>query len=258
MPAETIARLIVILAEILLSVTMIAWLRSHSRRTPPLSWSLILSFLGAGAVVAITSAIIVLRFSFSTAQLMGELSAYAGQLVVFNIVAAASVEEIGKYALGVFLLLSNRSIKRASDIIALLIIAGLGFALLEDMLYLLSPSTEPLYRLLSFYLHAGTSAIIGYSLGRFHVGAAGYREVAGAVIGAIALHASYNLTTRLPDARASLALSVLFTILITVQMFILYRKIVATEEATLPPAPTKKPATQLLNTTWKRRAKLAS
>ena len=234
MHAPSILRLAVIGVELFLTFALINWMRNESGRTP-LPWRVIFSVLGAGAFVAVISAFVTLKYSFDIPSLelqFPQVVDHRESLFLFlNILGAALVEELAKYTVGSFLLLSNRSIKRMSDLIACMVITGLGFALIEDILYLVTQVDVGPYRLLSFYLHAGTSAIMGYSLARFHFGLTGYRELFRAVGAAILLHLGYNLATQLDEPRISLVLSFGITMLITLQIFILYRRTLAEEYA---------------------------
>jgi RsiW-degrading membrane proteinase PrsW (M82 family) len=224
-------RLAVIAVEVLLSLSLIGWMRS-SEKGEPLPAKVILSILALGSVTALASAIVVIRYQFDipTIQVQNPevFAKYGTLMVMLNIFAAAASEEMAKYVVAAFLLLGKlRNPPRLSDTISTMILLGLGFALIEDAVYLfLQPDTVPAYRLLSFLVHSGTSAIVGYSLGRFRFGLTGYRELLRAILAGILLHTSYNLTTRLENAQLAFALTVLLTVLISLQIFILYRKTV--------------------------------
>lgn len=244
-------RYLVLGLEVLLTVSLIGWMRS-SVRGIPVGWRMILAVLFCGALTALIAAFVTLRYSFDIPTLMKTapdlVDKYKPLMIVFNTVGASMVEELAKYAVGVFLLITPRqTYHRLSDTIIYMILIGLGFSLIEDWLYLLNPETIAPYRLLSFYLHSGTSAIIGYSLGRFRFGLCGYREVFRAVLAAIMLHAAYNLTTQLDNQQLALYLTFAITVFISLQIFILFRKTLE-EEYKLDlhrQAPT--PTTKLLN-----------
>lgn len=131
--------------------------------------------------------------------------------------------------IGVFSLLSTKHVHKMSDTIIYLIIIGLGFALVEDAVFLLNTDTSPVLRLMSFYLHSGTSSIIGYSLGRFKFGLAGYKELVIAVFAAVGLHFAFNLTTNLANNPTALVLAFAIAIYISLQIFILFRRTLVEE-----------------------------
>jgi RsiW-degrading membrane proteinase PrsW (M82 family) len=225
-PSDITFRLVVYGIEVGLALGLILWMRSSLRgaREP---WSFILKILAAGMLAAIISAIVTLRYSFNIPvleqthpQLVQEFGTY---LIVLNHLAASMIEEIGKYMIGVFTLLTTRHAHKLSDTIVYLIVIGLGFALIEDAFFLLDSQSAPLLRLMSFYLHAGTSAIIGYSLGRYKFGLAHYREVLTAVGLAIALHFGFNMTTELRSS-AAIPVAMGLSLFIALQIFILFRR----------------------------------
>jgi|GEM_PF-6288406 len=221
-------RVVVIFVELLLTGSLVAWMRS-STRGEPVGWRMITKVLLFGVIAALISAFITLNYSFNIPQLQtqvpGLVDKYRALMVLLNTFGAATVEELAKYCVAVFVLITpQQRHQRLSDTIMFMILIGLGFSLIEDCLYLLNPDTIAPYRLLSFYLHSGTCAIMGYSLGRFRFGLTGYREVLRSVIAAVLLHSAYNLTTQLDDQRLALYLTFAITVFITLQIFILFRK----------------------------------
>lgn len=228
----------VIGVEVLLAFSLIVWMRSESRGTP-VGWGLIIKVLAAGALVALISAFVTIRYTLSDSSPLN---------LILNTGSASLIEELAKYMVGVFILINNQQVKRLSDVIVCMIIAGLGFSLVEDLLYIFGTDAIASYRLLSFYLHSGTSAIVGYSLGRFHFGLTGYRELARALGGAVALHATYNLATRLNNGSMAMYLTLAITLLISLQIFILFRKTIAEQTVIeIRNKPKPKPNVVLLN-----------
>jgi RsiW-degrading membrane proteinase PrsW (M82 family) len=244
-------RYVVLGLEVLLTGSLITWMRSSVRGTP-ISWRMISAVLLFGALAALISAFVTLRYSFNIPTLQQQLpdlvDKYKGLMILFNTVGASLVEELAKYTVAVFLLITPRQQnQKLSDTIIYMILIGLGFSLIEDWLYLLNPDTAAPYRLLSFYLHSGTCAIMGYSLGRFRFGLTGYREVFRSVCAAVLLHATYNLTTQLNNQQLALYLTFAITIFISLQIFILFRKTLE-EEYRLENRRAPKPIpTKLLN-----------
>ena len=254
-------RTAVVILEIVLTFSLIMWMRS-SVRGEAVSWRMIAKVLLFGALAALISAFVTIRYSFNIDVLQVQapllVDKYKGLMVFLNTLSAAMVEELAKYAIGVFLLITPTTQKhqRLSDTIVFMIMVGLGFSLIEDFLFLLNPVTVAPYRLLSFYLHSGTSAIIGYSLGRFRYGLTGYKEVLRAVCAAILLHAAYNLTTELDNQPLAIYLTFALTIFISLQIFILFRRTIV-EQFTIEQkmTTTKQTPIKLLNLVPKYRKK---
>jgi RsiW-degrading membrane proteinase PrsW (M82 family) len=212
--------------ELILAISLIGWMRS-SQRGPREPWGFIVKIVAGGALAALISAIVTIKYSFNIAELQKTdpslVSQYGSWLTVLNHFSASMIEELGKYMIGVFTLLSTKHVHKMSDTIVYLILIGLGFTLIEDLLFLVDANSSPLLRLMSFYLHSGTSAIIGYSLGRYKFGLANYRELAWSVVAAVALHFGFNLTTELFGEQA-LYIACGISLFITLQIFILFRK----------------------------------
>jgi len=242
---------VVILVEVVLTVSLIGWMRS-SMRGEPVGWRMIGKVVLCGMVAALISAFVTLNYSFNIPELQAHMpnlvDKYRALMIVLNTGGAAMIEELAKYTVGVFLLITpQQKHQRLSDTIMFMILIGLGFSLIEDCLYLLNPDTIAPYRLLSFYLHSGTCAIMGYSLGRFRFGLTGYREVLRSVLAAILLHSAYNLTTQLDDQNLALYLTFAITVFITLQIFILFRKTLEEEYALEQSHVVHKEPTRLLN-----------
>lgn len=220
-------RLGVFTLELLLAILLSVWLRSTSRKPPPAL--LLLQLVGWGSVTALLSASIELHFSLPR-------TAFSSQFV--NITLSSTLEELAKYAVAAWLLLPTHAIRKASDAPLFLILIGLGFALAEDAVFLSDPNTIAPYRLLSFFLHSGTSAIVGIHFGNYLVGQESWWRLSLGIMSAIFLHFLYNATT-LVDGRSGTALTVLVSLLISIQVFLLYRRAVVeeftTERAGTPP-----------------------
>lgn len=245
-------RYIVLTLEVGLTAGLIFWMRSSTRGVP-ISWKHIFKILVAGGAIALIAALVTIKYSFNISALQETeaplVENYKGWLIFINVIGASTVEELAKYTVGVFFLVSNRKARRLSDIIASMIMVGLGFSLVEDVLYLMTTDAVPTYRLLSFYLHSGTSAIMGYALGRFHFGLAGYRELIRSLFSAIALHCVYNLSLNLEGTTLPLYLALGVTLFISLQIFILFRKTLEEEYDMIRTSERKKPqvTTKLLN-----------
>lgn len=214
-------RLTVFLIELALAGLLIVWLHTASRGERP-PFSFLLTLAGSGASIAILVAVIELKY------VLPRTAVSLPYLISYNL-AVSLIEELAKYFVAVLLILHSRYLHKLSDGILYLIVIGLGFSLIEDALFLTSPQTVAGYRLLSFYLHSGTSAIIGYNLGRFHFNRAKYPQLIWGVLGAVTLHLAYNLTTYVQDAPLAGYLTFCIALYITLQIFILFRRAVLEE-----------------------------
>ena len=237
---HSIASTIVFLVELVLSGLLVSWLHFTSRGEPPPLKFLFQLFV-AGAAAATIVAVVELRYVTPH----GPVS--LSYLVAYNL-AISLTEELGKYFVAVFLILHSRYLHKLSDGIYYLIIIGLGFSLVEDALFLSDPQTVAGYRLLSFYMHSGTSAIIGYYLGRFHFNRSGYTHLLLGIVAAVALHLAYNLSTYVRTAPLAGILTFCLSVFISVQIFILFRRAVI-EEFEIQHRKRVKSHTKLLDTT---------
>lgn len=225
-------REVVFVVEIFLTITLIIWMRQVQRRSR-LSWSLASKVMVGGSVIAIICAVVEVRYAFNLSNIQTQQAdlylRYGTLYRQLNNLSASMIEELGKYFVAALFLLDGQKKRRMSDAILYMIIIGLGFALIEDLIYFFNPSTDPIYRLLSFYLHSGTSAIIGYSIGRFWYGLTNYADVLRSVAGAILLHFAYNVATSLEIQPLGFILTLAITVYITYQVFILFRRTVEEE-----------------------------
>jgi len=213
--------------EICLTVVLVAWLRLSQRGTKE-PWSFLITIIFYGGIVALLAAFVEIRYSFNIPALQDKypllVEKFGLWYEIINNLAASMIEELGKYVIAVFFIINTKHFHKMSDAILYLILIGLGFSLMEDLIFFLNPQTNAGFRLLSFYLHSGTSALIGYSLGRFKFGLTGYSELIRAVIGAISLHFMYNLSATLHQTDLAFALTACITLYISLQIFILYSK----------------------------------
>lgn len=120
------------------------------------------------------------------------------------IVAWAAVEELLKYALAALLVLWHRSVNETIDLVIYMLTVALGFAALENALFLFGPLadgkildgivTNNLRFIGSTLLHVMASSIVGFSLALAYLKTRGVRTlyVSGGLILAIALHSLFN------------------------------------------------------------------
>jgi RsiW-degrading membrane proteinase PrsW (M82 family) len=252
LPAQTtfLLHLGVYLVEILLTFGLILYIRTGSRGQQE-PWKFFLKIIIYGGITALISAFVEIKYSFNIPVLTKEapqlVAKYGQWYAIINNISASLIEELAKYMVAVFCIIDTRHFHKMSDAIIYMILIGLGFSLVEDALYFLNPQTDAPYRLLSFFMHSGTSAIVGYSLGRFKFGLASYRELAVAIFGAVTLHFAYNLSTSLNDFPTSFYLTILICIYITLQIFILFHKAVLEEYQLEHNTNKNTPASRLLN-----------
>jgi len=211
--------------ELLLAALLVTWMRSSLRgHTEPLRFMVPLFVYGT--LAAALSAFVEIRYSFRIDQ------AAAGSefwLQVLNSGSASLIEELAKYLVALIAILNAGHFQRLSTAITYLIIIGLGFSLVEDLIFLMNPDTVPIYRLMSFLVHSGTSAIIGYSLGRYRFGLARYRGLLLAISAAVLLHFAYNLAVALPNYQVSLYVTLALIAFISSRIFVLFHRTIREE-----------------------------
>lgn len=217
-------RLSVFLLEVILAIVLIIWLRLMARGEPP-PWGFLFRLLFFGSVAALLAGYIEIRYSLVVDQLAPNHALLEG----INNAGASLVEELAKYFVATITIINTRHYHKLSDTILYMIIIGLGFSLVEDALFLINPEVSAPYRLLSFYLHSGTSAIIGYGLTRYKFKLAKYPQLIFSILAAVVLHFTYNWATGLNDGSLSFALTICIALFITLQIFILFRKSIIDE-----------------------------
>ncbi len=206
-----------LLAECFITGLILAALR-RGQRGKPEPWRYLLGVLCGGALAAIVVAVVQLRY------LLTPHPALNPDLALWQSLLQVIAEELAKYLVALIAITNSRHLYRLSSAIVYLILVGLGFALMEDTLYLLLPAVSPLPRLLSFLVHAGTGAVIGYALGRYRFGLAGYRYLLGAFTLAVILHWSFNLGTTLLDRNAAALITVAINLFVSSRVYSLYKR----------------------------------
>ena len=220
-------RLAVLGIELILTLGIVFWIR-RSLRGHQESWKFVLQLLGCGALAAVISAFVEIRYSIKISQIQAAhpllSDQYGGWYVVLNNFTASLIEELAKYLVALIAVLNSRHFYKLSTAIVYLILVGLGFTLIEDAIFLANPATIAPYRLISFFVHSGTSAIIGYSLGRFRFGLARYRDLAIALTGAVLLHFAYDLSVSIPSLQESAYFTLAVTLFISSRIIILFQR----------------------------------
>jgi RsiW-degrading membrane proteinase PrsW (M82 family) len=200
---------------VLVALTITLLRRSQRGRREP--WRYLIGvFLGGAAAAVLIGVVQVKLFDLSPTLDVDSATWQSLWLVI--------TEELAKYLVAVIAITNSRHLYRLSSAITYLILVGLGFALMEDILYLLVPDSQPLPRLLSFLVHAGTSSVIGYALGRYRFGLAGYRYLSGAFILAVLLHWSFNLGVTLLDRQSATLITAAINLFVSSRIIILYRR----------------------------------
>lgn len=232
--SEGLLRGIIFAIEIVLAIILVAWMRTNQRGTKE-PYRFLMNLVIWGGITAVISAIIEIKYSINVGEIrkVNPLAAdqYGPIYDTVNLAVASLIEELAKYVVGVFVILSSRHFQKLSDSILYMILIGLGFSLAEDFIFLINPQTYAPYRLLSFYIHSGCAAVIGYSMGRFKFHLTGYGELFRAVFYAILLHFGYNISSNLENHMLAFWLSLMITIYITLQVFILFKKSIIEEYA---------------------------
>jgi RsiW-degrading membrane proteinase PrsW (M82 family) len=123
----------------------------------------------------------------------------------YVIIAWATIEEVAKYVLAAVLVLWRRWVNESVDFVIYMITVALGFAAIENMLFLIQPiaqghfaasvATENLRFVGSTLVHVISSAAVGFALAFSFKWSRGWRILAASagLILAIALHGVFNL-----------------------------------------------------------------
>jgi len=223
---------LIFLLEILLTSLLVWWLHSASRGEKIPS-SFIAELLVAGAIAALIAGVFELNYglhSEAIRRIAPQLAAaHPTALLGLNYTVVAVIEEVAKYCAALFLITRSRSLGRLSDAIFYMVVIGLGFSLIEDALFLLNPNIDAPYRLFSFYLHSGTSAVLGYGFARFTFKLWKYPQLLASLVTAVILHLAYNVFTSLNNHILGFMLSLSLTVVVSILVFILYRRTVLLE-----------------------------
>ena len=133
-----------------------------------------------------------------------------------TIIAWSAVEETMKYVLAALLVLWRRAVNETVDLVIYMITVALGFAALENALFLLAPFADGriidglalnnLRFVGATLLHVVASSMIGFALAAAYVRGRSVRllYVSVGLILAIALHALFNFLIIAPDGSHTL------------------------------------------------------
>lgn len=115
-----------------------------------------------------------------------------GSLLLRAFVLSAATEELAKFLAIRFFLMPSDHFTRAADGVRGGVACGLGFGIVENVIYSLGVPELALIRSISAApLHAGTAGIIGYAVGR-NAFQPGFPLLVG-FLPALVLHGAYNL-----------------------------------------------------------------
>lgn len=160
------------------------------------------------------------------------------------IIAWSTIEETAKYALAAILVLWRRWVNESVDLVVYMITVALGFAAIENMLFLIQPiaqghlaagiATENLRFVGSTLVHVISSSAIGFALAFSFKLNRGARAIAASIglILAIALHAVFNFLIIMRDGSHTLSAffivwtgAVVFLALFEILKYFRYRKL---------------------------------
>lgn len=151
---------------------------------------LVLSFIaGMGAVLLVIPIQFLIKdFALST---------------VVTLIFLAAAEEIAKYVMAYISALTSRDVDEPLDEVIYMVTVALGFAALENSLFLARPLLEGniakafliahIRFVGSTIVHAASSGIVGMYLAKFYYSKKRFEPVALGLIFAIGLHSTYNL-----------------------------------------------------------------
>lgn len=136
----------------------------------------------------------------------------------------AAIEELAKYALATTLVLWRRDVNESIDFVMYMITVALGFAAIENILFLIGPLTEGhlsagivtqnLRFIGSTLVHIICSALVGFALGLTYLSTKAVKTFAVLVglILAITLHTAFNFLIILRDGSSTmLAFGIVWT-----------------------------------------------
>ncbi len=160
------------------------------------------------------------------------------------LIAWATIEETAKYALAAILVLWRRWVNESVDFVIYMITVALGFAAIENMLFLIQPlaqghiaasiATENLRFVGSTLVHVISSAAVGFALAfsfKLNRTLRAFAAAAGLVL-AIALHSLFNFLIIMRDGSHTLLAffivwtgAVVFLALFEILKYFRYRKL---------------------------------
>ncbi len=187
----------------------LAWLYfllKEEDRCPQPRWAVVLAFIAG--MIAVPLVMPLQSLACREWAESAVLACQGGQTSLLGtkvIIAWAAIEETAKYAVAaIFVLWRRAAVRNSLDIVATMLTVALGFAALENALFLLAPFSQGyllqaiglgnLRFIGSTLLHVVASSIIGFSLAFSYQSSRHIRALAASIglILAIALHALFN------------------------------------------------------------------
>lgn len=187
----------------------LAWLYfllKEEGRCPQPRWAVVLAFVAG--MIAVPLVLPLQSLSCHEWAVNPAFACEGGQTGLLGtkvLIAWAAIEETAKYALAaMFVLWRRKAVRNSLDIVATMLTVALGFAALENALFLLAPFSQGyllqaiglgnLRFIGSTLLHVVASSIIGFSLAFSYQSSRPVRMLAASfgLILAIALHAVFN------------------------------------------------------------------
>lgn len=177
------------------------WLAFYLRKDshPEPNWMIVKVFL-FGAVAVLPTIVIQMGFQQTVGQ----------YLIIFALLSVAS-EELMKYVAARVGSFSSPELDEPVDVMLYLIIAGLGFATLENLIYLISPEHIHLFQIAGIavarfisatFIHALSSGLLGYFIARKFF-THNKRFSGKGFLAAFSLHGLYNLSIIITQQQAA-------------------------------------------------------
>lgn len=194
------------LGGVLPALAWLYFLLKEEERCPQPRWAIFLAFVCG--MIAVPLVMPLQSWSCQLWALSPELACGGGYTSLLGnkvIIAWAAIEETVKYAVAAALILWRRNaVRNTVDIVATMLTVALGFAAVENMLFLIHPFSQGylleaiglgnLRFIGSTLLHVVASSVIGFGLAFSKESSRPVRMLAASVglILAIALHALFN------------------------------------------------------------------
>lgn len=194
------------LGGVLPSLAWLYFLLKEEERCPQPRWAIFLAFVCG--MIAVPLVMPLQSLACQEWALSAKLACDGGQTSLLGVkvlIAWSAIEEIAKYAVAAaFILWRRDAVRNTIDVVATMLTVALGFAALENMLFLIHPFSQGylleaiglgnLRFIGSTLLHVVASSTIGFALA-FSRNASRPARMAAASFGlilAIALHALFN------------------------------------------------------------------
>src|SRR3989339_79224 len=216
----------------------LAWLSYYLRKDAhPEPKGMILKIFLWGALITVPVFFVQIGLSYLLGKI--NLSPLLNSLIYWFLVIAFS-EEFFKFLVIKFRVINSPHLDEPLDIMLYMVIAALGFAALENILYLFAPIGEMSFNqlidrtlIISFirfigatFLHTLCSAVVGYSLAiSFCQAKRKYAPIAIGLITATLLHGAYDFSIMTLDGYAKFLIPVIIIISLVFLFFSGFEKL---------------------------------